>query len=66
MCLIHEEGAHIPSNIHGLVYAAFTRGQIGAAFALLARELRTFYKLPAIGQALAAAAPPERSGPAIA
>jgi predicted nucleotide-binding protein len=44
VCLMHEEGVNIPSNIHGLVYSPFPKGLVSAAFGLLNRELRAIYK----------------------
>lgn len=43
-CLLHEEGANIPSNIHGLVYIPFPPGMVSAAFGALTRELRAAFK----------------------
>ena len=43
VCLLHEEGTNIPSNIHGLVYAPFPRGTVRATFGLLLRELNAMY-----------------------
>lgn len=40
ICLLHEEGTNIPSNIHGLVYIPFPKGLVSAGFSVLARELR--------------------------
>lgn len=40
VCLLHEEGTNIPSNIHGLVYIPFPKGLVSASFGVLARELR--------------------------
>lgn len=39
VCLLHEEGTSIPSNIHGLVYIPFPKGLVSAGFGVLAREL---------------------------
>ena len=44
VCLLHEEGTSIPSNIHGLVYAPFPKGYINASFSLLQREIQAYYK----------------------
>jgi hypothetical protein len=44
VCLLHEEGVNIPSNIHGLVYAPFPSGMVSAAFTVLSRELRAVFK----------------------
>jgi predicted nucleotide-binding protein len=40
VCLLHEEGTDIFSNIHGLVYSPFPKGNVEAAFGLLLRELQ--------------------------
>lgn len=45
VCLLHEEGTNIPSNIHGLVYIPFTKGHVSMTFGPLLRELRAFYGL---------------------
>ncbi len=45
VCLLHEEGTNIPSNIYGLVYIPFTKGVITMTFGLLLRELKAFYRL---------------------
>lgn len=42
--LMHEEDVNIPSNIHGVVYTPFTKGNISASFALLQREIHALYK----------------------
>jgi len=39
-CLLYEEGTDIPSNIHGLVYVPFSKGNVSASFSTLDRELR--------------------------
>ena len=44
VCLLHEEGVSIPSNIHGLVYIPFPRDMVRAAFGELGRELGTVFK----------------------
>lgn len=44
ICLMHEEGVNIPSNIHGLVYTPFPKGTVTAAFGLLHRELKAMYR----------------------
>lgn len=38
--LLHEEGVHIPSNIHGLVYIPFPKDTVEATFGYLTRELK--------------------------
>ena len=43
VCLLHEEGTNLFSNIHGLVYIPFPKGLVRAAFGPLARELNTLY-----------------------
>ncbi len=44
VCLLHEEGTSIPSNIHGLVYIPFPTGYVSATFGTLMREIKAFYK----------------------
>jgi hypothetical protein len=44
VCLLHEEGTNIPSNIHGLVYIPFPPGKVSAAFGALTRELRAEFR----------------------
>lgn len=44
VCLLHEEGTSIPSNIHGLVYIPFPKGYVNATFGTLMRELKAFFK----------------------
>lgn len=43
VCLLHEEGTNIPSNIHGLVYIPFPKECVEATFGALTRELINFY-----------------------
>jgi len=43
VCLLHEEGTNIPSNIHGLVYIPFPKGLVSATLGVLSRELRTAF-----------------------
>ena len=43
VCLLHEEGTNIPSNIHGLVYIPFPKGLVSATFGVLGRELRAAF-----------------------
>lgn len=40
VCLLHEAGVNIPSNIHGLVYIPFPKDGIEAALGGLTRELK--------------------------
>lgn len=44
VCLLHEEGVSIPSNIHGLVYIPFPPGMVSAALGALAREIRAAFR----------------------
>ncbi len=44
VCLLHEEGTNIPTNIAGVVYIPFPKGLVSASFGVLARELRTFFE----------------------
>lgn len=44
ICLLHEEGVSIPSNIQGLVYTPFPKGLVSASFGVLARELASLYR----------------------
>lgn len=46
VCLLHQEGTNIPSNIHGLVYIPFPEGLVTASFGALGRELRDAFKTP--------------------
>lgn len=43
VCLLHEEGVNIPSNLYGLVYVPFPRGMVSASFGVLMRELQAAY-----------------------
>ncbi len=43
VCLLHEEGVSIPSNIHGVVYIPFPKDLVIATFGLLTRELRAAF-----------------------
>lgn len=45
VCLLHEEGVSIPTNLSGVVYVPFPKGNVGAAFGVLVRELKSMYKL---------------------
>ena len=42
--LLHEEGVNIPTNLAGLVYVPFPKGNIEAGFHVLQRELKALYK----------------------
>ena len=43
--LLHENDVNVPANLIGVVYSAFPKGQIGACFHLLTRELKATCKL---------------------
>jgi predicted nucleotide-binding protein len=43
--LLHEDGVNIPTNLAGVAYVPFPKGQIEAGFHVLQRELRAIYKL---------------------
>ncbi|SEU36451.1 Predicted nucleotide-binding protein containing TIR-like domain-containing protein [Burkholderia cepacia] len=45
VCLLHEEGVSIPTNLSGVVYIPFPKGNIAASFGVLVRELKAIYKL---------------------
>lgn len=44
VCLLHEEGTNIPTNMQGLVYSPFPNGTVSACFGLLTRELNAMYR----------------------
>ncbi|MEJ0084500.1 MAG: nucleotide-binding protein [Pseudomonadota bacterium] len=43
--LLHEEGVNIPTNLSGVAYVPFPKGNIEAGFHVLQRELKAIYKL---------------------
>jgi predicted nucleotide-binding protein len=43
VCLLHEDGVGIPSNLLGVGYSPFPKGQISKAFIELMRELRVAF-----------------------
>lgn len=43
VALLHEDGVNIPSNLAGVVYVPFPKGNITAAFHVLRRELDAIY-----------------------
>lgn len=43
VCLLHEEGVSIPTNLAGVVYIPYPKGTISAAFHVLAREMNAIY-----------------------
>jgi predicted nucleotide-binding protein len=42
--LLYEDGVNIPSNLGGIVYAAYPKGTVQASFDVLDRELRAIYQ----------------------
>ena len=42
--LLHEEGVNIPTNLAGVAYVPFPKGNIEAGFYVLQRELNAIYK----------------------
>lgn len=45
VCVLHEDGVTIPTNLGGVVYVPFPKGSVGASFGVLVRELKVMYKL---------------------
>lgn len=45
VCILYEEETNIPSNIHGLVYIPFNKGNIREVFGELFREIRSAFTL---------------------
>lgn len=43
VCLLHEEGVSIPSNLSGVVYISYPKGLVSAGFHVLSRELKSMY-----------------------
>lgn len=43
--LLHEDGVSIPTNLGGIVYTAYPKGNVGAAFGVMARELKAIYRI---------------------
>jgi len=43
--LLHEDGVNIPTNLAGVAYVPFPKGNIEAAFHVLQRELKAIYKI---------------------
>lgn len=43
VCLLHEEGVSIPTNLSGVVYIAYPKGMVSAGFHVLSRELKSMY-----------------------
>jgi predicted nucleotide-binding protein len=46
VALLHEEAVSIPTNLSGVVYVPFPKGNIAASFGVLSRELKAMYKQP--------------------
>ena len=42
--LLHEDGVNVPTNLGGIAYVPFPKGNIEAAFHVLQRELNALYK----------------------
>jgi len=45
VALLHEDGVNIPTNLAGVAYIPFPKGNIEAGFHVLQRELNAIYKL---------------------
>ena len=43
VCLVYERGVNIPSNISGLGYVPFPKGEVRAAFADLRKEIEAAF-----------------------
>lgn len=43
VCLLHEDGVSIPTNLSGVVYIPYPKGMVSAGFYVLARELSVIY-----------------------
>jgi predicted nucleotide-binding protein len=43
--LLHEEGVNVPTNLAGVAYVPFPKGNVEAGFHVLQRELKAMYKL---------------------
>ena len=43
--LLHEDGAKVPTNLGGIAYVPFPKGNIEAVFHVLQRELTALYKV---------------------
>ncbi|AJW45478.1 nucleotide-binding protein [Ralstonia mannitolilytica] len=41
--LLHEDGVHVPTNLAGIAYVPFPKGQVDAGLHVLRRELDTMY-----------------------
>jgi predicted nucleotide-binding protein len=45
VCLLHEEAVSIATNLSGVVYVPFPKGNISASFGVLSRELKAMYRI---------------------
>lgn len=43
VCLLHEEGVNVPSNLSGIVYVLFPKGDVDSALIKLQRELQAAF-----------------------
>jgi predicted nucleotide-binding protein len=43
VCLLHEEAVTIPTNLSGVVYVPFPKGNVAASFGVLNREMKAMY-----------------------
>jgi len=43
VCLLHEEAVSIPTNLSGVVYVPFPKGNVATSFGVLNRELKAMY-----------------------
>lgn len=43
--LLHEEGVNLPTNLAGVAYVPFPKGNVEAGFHVMERELKAIYKL---------------------
>lgn len=44
VCLLHEDGVSVPTNLSGVVYIPHPKGNVSAGFHVLARELKAILK----------------------
>jgi hypothetical protein len=45
VCLLHEDGVSIPTNLTGVVYIPYTKGSVSSTFHVLLRELNSIYSI---------------------
>jgi len=43
--LLHEESVNVPTNLAGVAYVPFPKGNVEAGFHVLQRELKAIYKI---------------------